>query len=79
DLASQKMTVIGMVDPVKVVSKLRKASCSASIVSIGPANPPPEKKEEKKEEKKDEKKEGEGEKKDEKKEGEGEKKDEKKD
>ncbi|CAL4931970.1 unnamed protein product [Urochloa decumbens] len=72
DMASRKMTVIGMVDPVSVVSKLRKASWAASIDSVGPAKEP-----EKKEEKKDEKKDGEGEKKEgegEKKEGEGEKK-----
>ncbi|KAF0929955.1 hypothetical protein E2562_027084 [Oryza meyeriana var. granulata] len=67
DMASQKMTVIGMVDPVNVVSKLRK-SWAATIHSVGPAKEP-----EKKEEKKDGgdgKKDGEA-----KKEGEGEKKD----
>jgi hypothetical protein len=72
DMKSQKMTVVGMVDPVKVMSKLRKAACSATIVSVGPVKEP-EKKEEKMEEKKDgdaAKKEGEGEKK----EGDGEKK-----
>ncbi|KAL6642788.1 hypothetical protein ACP70R_020969 [Stipagrostis hirtigluma subsp. patula] len=78
DMASQKMTVIGMVDPVSVVSKLRKATWAATIDSVGPAKEP-EKKEEKKEEKKDgdgAKKDGEGEKKDgdAKKDGEGEKK-----
>ncbi|XP_006661994.1 heavy metal-associated isoprenylated plant protein 39 [Oryza brachyantha] len=67
DMASQKMTVIGMVDPVNVVSKLRK-SWAATIESVGPAKEP-EKKEEKKdggEAKKDgdAKKEGEGDKKD---------------
>uniref|UniRef100_A0A0E0MA32 HMA domain-containing protein n=1 Tax=Oryza punctata TaxID=4537 RepID=A0A0E0MA32_ORYPU len=46
DMASQKMTVIGMVDPVNVVSKLRK-SWAATIESVGPAKEP-EKKEEKK-------------------------------
>ncbi|CAN6294490.1 unnamed protein product, partial [Urochloa humidicola] len=86
DMPSRKMTVIGMVDPVSVVSKLRKASWAASIDSVGPAKEP-EKKEEKKEENEEEKKDGddkkkegdgEGEKKegdDKKKEGEGEKKD----
>jgi hypothetical protein len=72
DMKSQKMTVVGMVDPVKVMSKLRKAACPATIVSVGPVKEP-EKKEEKMEEKKDgdaAKKEGEGEKK----EGDGEKK-----
>jgi len=67
-MASHKMTVIGMVDPVNLVSRLRKASWAATIDSVGPAKEP-----EKKEEKKDgeAKKDGEGEKKD----GEGEKKD----
>lgn len=37
DMASHKMTVVGMVDPVSVVSKLRKASWSATIESVGPA------------------------------------------
>ena len=74
-MAAHKMTVIGMVDPVNVVSKLRKASWSATIDSVGPAKEP-EKKEagEKKDgEKKDGdgKKDGEG---DKKKDGEGEKK-----
>ncbi|KAG2550916.1 heavy metal-associated isoprenylated plant protein 39-like isoform X1 [Panicum virgatum] len=71
DMASHKMTVIGMVDPVNLVSRLRKASWAATIDSVGPA-----KESEKKEEQK--KKDGEGDKKDgdgEKKEGEGEKKD----
>lgn len=36
-MASHKMTVVGMVDPVSVVSKLRKASWSATIESVGPA------------------------------------------
>lgn len=76
-MASHKMTVIGMVDPVNVVSKLRKASWSATIDSVGPAKEPEKKEEgEKKdggEDKKDggeAKKEGDGEKK----EGEGDKK-----
>nr|CAB3495418.1 unnamed protein product [Digitaria exilis] len=67
DMASHKMTVIGMVDPVNVVSKLRKASWAASIESVGPAKEPEKKEEEKKDEAKkdgDAKKEGEGEKKD---------------
>ncbi|CAL4937403.1 unnamed protein product [Urochloa decumbens] len=59
DMAAHKMTVIGTVDPVQVVSKLRNKSWAAHIDSVGPAKEP-EKKEEKKEEKKDEKKEGEG-------------------
>ncbi|VAI24510.1 unnamed protein product [Triticum turgidum subsp. durum] len=52
DLASRKMTVIGTVDPVDVVSKLRKG-WAAYIESVGPAKEP-EKKEEKKEEAKKE-------------------------
>uniref|UniRef100_A0A0E0F0A8 HMA domain-containing protein n=1 Tax=Oryza meridionalis TaxID=40149 RepID=A0A0E0F0A8_9ORYZ len=63
DMASQKMTVIGMVDPVDVVSKLRK-TWAATIESVGPAKEP-EKKEEKKDGGGDAKKEGEaGDKKD---------------
>jgi hypothetical protein len=75
DMASHKMTVIGMVDPVNVVSKLRKASWAATIDSVGPAKEP-EKKEEEKKKDGEAKKEGEGDKKDGdgKKEGEGEKK-----
>jgi hypothetical protein len=54
DIKDQKMTVVGTVDPVNVVEKLRgKLFPTVKIVSIGPA----------KEEKKDEKKEG-GDKKD---------------
>jgi hypothetical protein len=43
DMASHKMTVVGMVDPVSVVSKLRKASWSATIESVGPAKEPEKK------------------------------------
>lgn len=52
DMMGKKMTVIGTVDPVSVVSKLRKFWQAASIVSVGPAKvePPPEKKEEAKKE-----------------------------
>ncbi|CAN6321656.1 unnamed protein product, partial [Urochloa humidicola] len=68
DMAAHKMTVIGTVDPVDVVSKLRNKSWAAHIDSVGPAKEP-EKKEEKKEEKKKEgdgaKKEGDGAKKEE--------------
>jgi hypothetical protein len=45
DMASRKMTVIGTVDPVNVVSKLRKASWPAYIESLGPAKEPEKKKE----------------------------------
>lgn len=47
DMKDSKLTVIGLVDPVDVVERLRKVG-SASIVSVGPA----------KEEKKDDKKDG---------------------
>uniref|UniRef100_A0A453DBW6 HMA domain-containing protein n=1 Tax=Aegilops tauschii subsp. strangulata TaxID=200361 RepID=A0A453DBW6_AEGTS len=50
DMKDQKMTVVGSMDPVDVVSKLRKVFPGAHIVSVGPA----------KEEKKDDKKDGAG-------------------
>lgn len=49
DMATRKMTVIGMVDPVVVVSKLRK-TWAASIDSVGPAKVPEKEAEKKKEE-----------------------------
>ncbi|WVZ87610.1 hypothetical protein U9M48_034221 [Paspalum notatum var. saurae] len=52
DMKDQKLTVVGLADPVDVVAKLRKFG-SATIVSVGPA----------KEEKKDDKKDGGGDKK----------------
>ncbi|XP_073002262.1 heavy metal-associated isoprenylated plant protein 39 isoform X3 [Typha latifolia] len=52
DMKEMKMTVIGTVDPVNVVSKLRK-SWRTDIVSVGPAKEP-EKKDEKKDEPKKE-------------------------
>ncbi|VAH05434.1 unnamed protein product [Triticum turgidum subsp. durum] len=61
DMGTRKMTVVGMVDPVDVVSKLRKG-WSASIDSVGPAKEP--EKEGEKKDGADAKKEGEGEKKD---------------
>ncbi|XP_062074422.1 heavy metal-associated isoprenylated plant protein 39-like [Humulus lupulus] len=51
DMKEKKLTVIGDVDPVQVVSKLRK-TWFTEIVSVGPAKE--EKKDEKKEEKKEE-------------------------
>ncbi|KAL8556739.1 hypothetical protein ACS0TY_004269 [Phlomoides rotata] len=54
DMKEKKLTVIGNIDPVQVVSKLRK-SWHAEILTVGPAKEP-EKKDEKKEEKKDDKK-----------------------
>ncbi|KAK7391323.1 hypothetical protein VNO78_19737 [Psophocarpus tetragonolobus] len=54
DMKDNKLTLIGDIDPVKVVAKLRKF-CQTEIVSVGPA------KEEKKEApKKDDKKKEEG-------------------
>ncbi|CAL5014287.1 unnamed protein product [Urochloa decumbens] len=47
DMKDQKLTVVGLADPVDVVNKLRKVG-NAAILSVGPA----------KEEKKDDKKEG---------------------
>lgn len=49
DMKDQKLTVIGQMDPVAVVRKLKKVG-KVDIISVGPA------KEEKKEEKKDDKK-----------------------
>ncbi|XP_074324232.1 uncharacterized protein LOC141661145 isoform X1 [Apium graveolens] len=60
DMKDKKLTVIGTVDPVSVVSKLRKFWRSTDIISVGPAKEP-EKEEPKKEEpKKGEEKEEEG-------------------
>ncbi|XP_038900253.1 heavy metal-associated isoprenylated plant protein 39 [Benincasa hispida] len=74
DMKERKLTVIGAVDPVTIVSKLRKF-WPADIISVGPAVEP--KKEEGKKE--EEKKEGEGKKEEEKKkEEEGKKEEEKK-
>ncbi|KAJ6978251.1 heavy metal-associated isoprenylated plant protein 39 isoform X1 [Populus alba] len=65
DLKDQKLTVIGQMDTVAVVKRLKKVA-KVDIISVGPAKV--EKKEEKKEVKKEEKKEEKkGEKKEEKK------------
>ncbi|KAM3298595.1 hypothetical protein ACQJBY_040195 [Aegilops geniculata] len=53
DMKDHKMTIVGTVDPVAVVGKLRKLFPGVQIVSVGPA----------KEEKKDDKKDGGGDKK----------------
>ena len=37
DMKAQKMTVVGTVDPVAVVAKLRKLFPAVLIVSVGPA------------------------------------------
>lgn len=51
DMKEKKLTVIGIVDPVTVVSKLRKYWPSTTIITVGPAKEPqPEKKEEPKKE-----------------------------
>ncbi|KAL9412347.1 hypothetical protein AB3S75_045886 [Citrus x aurantiifolia] len=57
DMKEQKLTVIGDIDPVSIVSKLRKL-CHTEILSVGPAKEPEKKKEEPKKEeaKKDDKK-----------------------
>ncbi|KAJ7969875.1 Heavy metal-associated domain [Quillaja saponaria] len=47
DMKDKKLTVIGCIDPVKVVHKLRKF-CHTEILSVGPANEPEKKKDEQK-------------------------------
>ncbi|XP_009141747.2 heavy metal-associated isoprenylated plant protein 39 [Brassica rapa] len=54
DMKEQKLTVIGLMDAVAVVKKLKKVG-KVDLLSVGPAKE--EKKEEKKEENKEEKKE----------------------
>ncbi|XP_027192144.1 heavy metal-associated isoprenylated plant protein 39-like isoform X2 [Cicer arietinum] len=77
DMKEKKLTVIGTVDPVNVVSKLRKF-WHTEIIAVGPAKEPEKKEDGKKEEaKKEEEKKEEGKKEDGKKE-EGKKEDEKK-
>ncbi|XP_068651050.1 heavy metal-associated isoprenylated plant protein 39-like [Aristolochia californica] len=49
DMKESKLTVIGDVDPVNVVSKLRKV-CRTDIDSVGPAKEPEKKKDEPKKE-----------------------------
>ncbi|RWW16695.1 hypothetical protein GW17_00019410 [Ensete ventricosum] len=53
DMKEKKMTVIGSVDPVSIVSKLRKF-WHTNIVSVGPAKEEPKKEEPKKQEPKKE-------------------------
>lgn len=53
DMSSKQLTVIGKVDPVAVVSKLRKF-WKTEIISVGPAKEPEKKEEPKKEEPKKE-------------------------
>lgn len=53
DEKEKKLTVIGDIDPVSLVSKLKKL-CHAEIVSVGPANKPEGKKKKDDDEKKKE-------------------------
>ncbi|XP_045798713.1 heavy metal-associated isoprenylated plant protein 39-like [Trifolium pratense] len=64
DMKEKKLTVVGTVDPVKIVSKLRKY-WQADLISVGPAKEPEKKEEAKKEEPKKEEEKKEGEKKEE--------------
>ncbi|KAK6141063.1 hypothetical protein DH2020_025200 [Rehmannia glutinosa] len=54
DMKAKKLTVVGTVDPVTVVSKLRKRNWPTDIISVGPAKEPEKKEEPKKEEPKKE-------------------------
>ncbi|KAI3449218.1 hypothetical protein Pfo_005883 [Paulownia fortunei] len=54
DMKGKKLMVIGTVDPVTVVSKLRKKNWPTDIISVGPAKEPEKKEEPKKEEPKKE-------------------------
>ena len=47
DMTDRKLTVVGDIDPVEIVAKLRKL-CHTEIVSVGPAKEPEKKKEEQK-------------------------------
>ncbi|EPS64110.1 hypothetical protein M569_10677, partial [Genlisea aurea] len=58
DLKNKKLTVVGLVDPVTVVSKLRKKSWIVDILSCGPKEEP--KKEEHQPPNKEKEKEGGG-------------------
>ncbi|KAK2653987.1 hypothetical protein Ddye_013843 [Dipteronia dyeriana] len=49
DMKDRKLTVVGDIDPVDIVSKLRKL-CHTEIVSVGPSKEPEKKKEEAKKE-----------------------------
>ncbi|KAG2725366.1 hypothetical protein I3843_01G062100 [Carya illinoinensis] len=50
DMKDKKLTVIGTVDPVNVVSKLRKYWPTTTMISVGPVKAPEKKEEPKKEE-----------------------------
>ncbi|KAF7019376.1 hypothetical protein CFC21_060840 [Triticum aestivum] len=45
DMKEDKMTVVGTVDPVHVVGKLRRRFCAVQVVSVGPAKDEEKKKE----------------------------------
>uniref|UniRef100_A0A6M2E925 HMA domain-containing protein n=1 Tax=Populus davidiana TaxID=266767 RepID=A0A6M2E925_9ROSI len=62
EMKDQKLTMIGDIDPVHIVAKLRKLCCT-EIVTVGPAKEPEKKKEEPKKE--EPKKQGDQKKKDE--------------
>ncbi|XP_042001747.1 heavy metal-associated isoprenylated plant protein 39-like [Salvia splendens] len=49
DMKGKKLIVVGTVDPVRVVSKLRKKNWQVDIISIGPSKEPEKKEEGKKE------------------------------
>ena len=49
EMKDQKLTVIGDIDPVNIVAKLRKLCCT-EIVTVGPEKEPEKKKEEPKKE-----------------------------
>ncbi|KAF5451655.1 hypothetical protein F2P56_026745 [Juglans regia] len=50
DMKEKNLTVIGTVDPIYIVSKLRKYWPMADMISVGPAKEPEKKEEAKKEE-----------------------------
>ncbi|CAM8973470.1 unnamed protein product [Rhodiola kirilowii] len=54
DMKSEKMTLVGLLDPVEVVSKLKKVGQVPKIDTVGPAKEPEKKEEPKKEEPKKE-------------------------
>lgn len=50
DMKGKKLMVVGTVDPVRVVSKLRKKNWQVDIISVGPSKEPEKKDEGKKDE-----------------------------
>lgn len=49
DMDGKKLTVVGEVDPIEIVGKLKKC-CHTELVTVGPAKEPEKKKEEPKKE-----------------------------